>query len=535
MQFPFVGASYPSAILRADAQSTINLYPETDKSGSGKSKVQLVGTPGLQAFVTLPTAPIRGIWIGENRMFVVAGASYYEVLSNATYNTRGTVANDGNPAQMFPNGNQLGIVSGGLFYYDNGAGPVQPGFPSATGTARSSGSGSTQVYWVSGNQFDASMIGQTFTLAGTSYGAVTQVSTDYGWLLTTTGIATVIQGAYTTTSGPVKAYSGTYMDGYAIVSQPQSAQINISGLYDFGSWNVLDYSIKEGYPDHILAVLADQSNLYLMGSNTLEIWRDTGDADFPFQRIPGEVLAMGLVAPWSPDKLPDGVALLGTDFRGGPAVFLLQGYQYSRVSTPPLEKIWQGYSKVSDAVGYAYVDAGHSFYVLSFPTANATWVYDRAEGAWHQRQSAGARTRGYLHGYVWGGHYVGDWQTGQIYKCSLDYYDDAGTAITRQRVASHIANENKRIFYSQFTLDVQTGEVANPTFTLDWSEDGGNTWSNQHTRTPSWAAVGAYATRFNWRRLGHSRMRTFRMTSTTPMRHNWIDGYFDAINSNDGN
>ena len=538
MQFPFVGGSYQSAILRADAQSSINLYPETDRSGSGKSKVQLVGTPGLQTFLTLPNAPVRGLWVGENRLFAVAGAELYEIFQNATYNDRGNVGNDGKPVQVFPNGNQIGIVSAGNFYCDNGAGPVQPGYPAASGQARSSGGGSTQVYWVAGQPFDASMVGLPFTLSGTTYGTVTQVFGQNAFLTVSVPITPVIQGPYTTISSLVKASTGTYMDGYAIIAQPQSAQINISALYDFSNWNVLDFSVKEGYPDHLAALIADQSNLYLLGFQTMEVWRDTGDADFPFQRIPGEVLAIGCVAPYSVDKLPDGIAMLGTDFRGGPMAMLIQGYQWTRISTPPLEKIWQGYSTVGDAVGYAYLDSGHAFYVLSFPTANQTWVYDRTEDQWHQRSSGatvGPRTRGYLHGYCWGQHYVGDWQTGQIYTTSLDYYNDDGTAITRQRVASHIANENKRIFYSQFTLDVQTGEVANPTFTLDWSEDGGNTWSNQHVKTPAEAIVGKYNARYNWRRLGHSRIRTFRVTSTTLMRHLWIDGFFDAVASNDGN
>ena len=540
MNFPFVGGDYSNAIARADAQSSINLYPETDRSGNGKSKQQLVGTPGLQTFLTLPNSPIRGLWVGENRLFAAAGHRLYEIFQNATYNDHGDIGNDGNPVQIFPNGNQIGIVSAGNFYYDNGAGTVQPTFPAASGVAISAGGSRPVFYWISGDQFDSSMLGQTFTLAGASYGPVIQVISSTQ-LVATTGPGFVIEDSYSTNSGVVKASSGTYMDGYAIVSQPSSAQINISALYNFESWDVLDFAVKEGYPDHIAALIADQSNLYLLGRQTMEIWRDTGNADFPFQRIPGEVLALGCVAQYSVDKLPDGIAMLGTDFRGGPAAFLIQGYQWSRISTPPLEKIWQNYSRFDDAVGYAYLDAGHAFWVLSFPTANVTWVYDRSEDQWHRRSSGATlgppetapRTRGYLHGYCWGQHFVGDYSTGQIYKQSLDYYDDAGTAIVRQRIASHIANENKRIFYSQFTLDVQTGEIPNPTFTLDWSEDGGYTWSNQHTQTPSWAGTGKYNTRFNWRRLGHSRMRTFRVTSTSAMRHGWIDGYFEATPSND--
>src|ERR1700752_1456411 len=188
MRFPFVGAAYTLPTARANAQSSINLYLETDESGTGKSPAQLVGRPGLTLFTTLPPSPIRGIWIGEARMFVVAGASVYEVFSNGTYTSHGTVANDGNPAQIFPNGNQIAIVSGGFLYYDNGdgAGVQQPTFPGFSGTAVGGIAGATNlVFWLSGDKFDSTMMGRVLTLNATNLGTVAQVLNDQTLQLTT--------------------------------------------------------------------------------------------------------------------------------------------------------------------------------------------------------------------------------------------------------------------------------------------------------------------------------------------------------------
>ena len=34
---------------------------------------------------------------------------------------------------------------------------------------------------------------------------------------------------------------------------------------------------------------------------------------------------------------------------------------------------------------YAYQEQGHTFYVLNFPTAGATWVWDVTTDVWHER------------------------------------------------------------------------------------------------------------------------------------------------------
>lgn len=57
--------------------------------------------------------------------------------------------------------------------------------------------------------------------------------------------------------------------------------------------------------------------------------------------------------------------------------------------------------------------------------------------------------------------------------------------------------------------------ISDPQAILDWSDDGGRTWSNEHW--VSIGKIGEYQQRAKWRRLGSSRNRTFRLTITDPV------------------
>lgn len=53
VRFGLVGPSYTSQSLNADAQLTMNLYPEVDESGAGNAPIVLYPTPGTKLFTTL--------------------------------------------------------------------------------------------------------------------------------------------------------------------------------------------------------------------------------------------------------------------------------------------------------------------------------------------------------------------------------------------------------------------------------------------------------------------------------------------------
>lgn len=463
-KFDFIGGSYESRSVRADAQRTVNLYPELVESGTGKNKLALYGRPGLQTFTTIQS-PVRGLWAGDNRLFAVGGGTFYEIFSGGAATARGTVANNGGHVSMFPNGNQLLVVSGGQAYCDTG----------------------TQL------------------------------------------VAVTFQGG-----GNVTASSGTFLDGYFIVSKPSDKKFFLSALYDGLTWDPLDFATKEGYPDNIAAILNDHRDLWIFGDQTTEVWRNEGDADFPFRPDPSGFIHQGCIAAGSPIILPGGPAWLGGDTRTGPIAWRARGYQPVRVSDHALETIWSSYSTVADCVSYAFTDKGHTFWVLNFLTAGATWVYDMTlseqvgQPKWHQWAYGSGLSNflGRCHAYVFGKHLVGDRASGKIYQLSTSFTTDDGTPIERIRRAPHLSEEDTNTVYHRFQLDLETGETADPSFTLRWSDNGGKSFNSGVARTAG--SAGDYKKRLAWRRLGKGRDRVFEVQSNAAMQHAWIDAYLRA-------
>jgi len=533
--FGFIGGSYTDSTVNVDAQRSMNVYPEADESGHGKGRAKLVGTPGLLAFGSaLPTSPIRCILAAgsrlnsQSRLFVVAGAILYEVSSTGTIiSTRGNVGNDGQPAQMFVNGNQLMIVSAGIAYIDNGVTLAQASFVAARGTlfVSATGSGISQLVWISGDVFSGTYVGQTLTIGGSPF--VVQSVQD-PLQLTVTGNVLPAGGTLTYTANvAVTARSGAFLDHYFIVHVPGTKQFNISALDDGTSWNGLDVGVKESDAYNIGRVFVDHQDLWLFGEEQSEVWKNTGRATFPLERQ--VTIAQGIAAPWSPVPLMNGVAWLALDSRGGPMAVLAQGFQPKRISTFAIESAWRGYTTVADSIGFAYRENGHEFWQISFPTANATWVYDATTNFWHERGwwngAANTQHRANCHAYQFGAHIVGDYSTGQLYKMGLVYLDDAGTAINRERTAPHTATENKWIQIQRLTLDMETGLGASPVVTLELSRDGGHTYGAVHSLTAG--VLGDYKARVVYRRLGRARDFVARVRTAATTKVTFVGAYVD--------
>lgn len=68
---------------------------------------------------------------------------------------------------------------------------------------------------------------------------------------------------------------------------------------------------------------------------------------------------------------------------------------------------------------------------------------------------------------------------------------------------------------------------TNPKAMLDWSDDGGHTWSNELWR--SIGKIGDYDARAKWNRLGSSRNRIFRVTISDPVKKVIMGAYAPII------
>jgi hypothetical protein len=356
-----------------------------------------------------------------------------------------------------------------------------------------------------------------------------------------------------------------YLDGYFVFNEPNSQKLWVTQLLDGTSIDPLDFASTEGSPDGLIAVASNFREVWAFGTNSIEVWFDSGATDFPLQRIQGAFNELGCAAPYSVAKMDNGLFWLGRDRRGQGIVYRANGYTGVRISTHAVEWQIQQYADLSDAIGYTYQQDGHSFYVLIFPTANTTWVYDAATQAWHERagflEGNFTRHRSNCQMAFNNKIVVGDFENGNIYVFDLDDYSDnngiqkwlrtwralptgqnnlhrtaqhamqldceSGVGLNGSMIAEtiylqtedgdYLITENGDYLISDEMTPVTQG--SDPQVMLRWSDDGGHTWSNEH-----WASmgkIGQYYKRVLWRRLGMTvklRDRVYEVSGTDPVK-----------------
>ena len=330
------------------------------------------------------------------------------------------------------------------------------------------------------------------------------------------------------------ALTVSYLDGYFVFNEPNSQKIWVTELLDGTSVDPLDFASAEGSPDGLVAVNVDHREAWLFGTDSIEVWYDAGQTDFPLTRIQGAFNEIGCVASFSIAKLDNGLFWLGTDARGQGIVYRANGYTGVRVSTHAIEYAIAQYGNISDAIAYTYQQEGHAFYVLTFPSANATWVYDVATQAWHERAgwntSLGefTRHRSNCQCNFGGNTVVGDFENGNIYTLDLDVYADNGGIqkwLRSWRALPTGQNNLKRTAQHSLQLDCEsgtglvTGQGSDPEIMLRFSDDGGHTWSNEHIS--KMGKIGEYYRRVFWRRLGMTlklRDRVYEVSMTDPVK-----------------
>jgi hypothetical protein len=323
-----------------------------------------------------------------------------------------------------------------------------------------------------------------------------------------------------------------YLDGYFVFNEPNSQKIWVTQLLDGLSVDPLDFASAEGSPDGLVSLIVDHREAWLFGTNSVEVWYDAGLADFPLQRIQGAFNEIGCIAPYSVAKLDNGIFWLGADARGRGIVYRANGYTGVRVSTHAVEWHIQDYANMADAVAYTYQQDGHSFYVLNFPSANTTWVYDVATNAWHERAGfvAGEFTRHRSNCQMSFNNeiVVGDFENGNIYAFDLDVYADNGSIqkwLRSWRALPTGQNNLKRTSQHTLQLNCETGvginlgQGSDPQVMLRWSDDGGHTWSSEHWS--NMGKIGEYYRRVFWRKLGMTmklRDRVYEVSGTDPVK-----------------
>jgi hypothetical protein len=304
---------------------------------------------------------------------------------------------------------------------------------------------------------------------------------------------------------PANVHSVAFLDGYLIFGL-RDGRFFITALNDTAV-DALDFAEAEGSPDNGVRIFIRGLDMLYFGENSLELWQNTGNSEFPFERLSGGFVPIGCKSKYSVSSFDNTVVWVDEFGR----VVKLQGYVPARISNHGVEKDIQrtiDAQRSSEMEAFVWREGGHEFYQLSGP--DWTWVFDAATQLWHKKESYGL-TRSKIRGYVRSGdkHIVGDYAAGKLHIMSMSAYDESGGYLITTLRSPVISEPGVGIVWDSVIIDAQMGvgrgtdaHSANPQLMLRWSNDGGATWSQQRTR--SLGAIGRYSGRLQFNGLGSS-------------------------------
>lgn len=313
----------------------------------------------------------------------------------------------------------------------------------------------------------------------------------------------------------------TYIDGYFVWCVANSDQFIISALNDGLSYDPLDVATVEGAPDYLVGVINDHRELQFYGTDTVEIWYNSGDADFPFARQGNAFIERGCLDKNSIAKFDNSVCFVGDDRM----VYRLDGYNPVRISTHSIEY------QIGQAAwfrAFVYSQFGHKFYVLN--TDLGSFAYDAATQLWHERKSFGKDNyRVSCATTAYGLTIMGDAYTGKLYVPDLDVNDEDGETIAMVLELPTLEAKRERSTLYAFEVYCETGvgtlAVPDPQIIMDYSRDGGRLYSNEMWR--SMGAVGEYLTRAIWRPNVEFRQLSIRLTMPDKVKRFSISYFVD--------
>lgn len=497
----FIGPSYKLDSVNVDCQRSVNLYPEMISSGNGKegALAYLKSTPGLEKIANVGTGKIRLVHTDySGQVIVVSGMDVYTIFQMV-----------GGVQSINPT--KIGDLTTGV-YYD----PLDP-IPDNTRPIKAvSGKIGTMDF--------------TIITDGGIQNFMYQLNT-----------FTVSFGTFASYGFPPIPYAThvDYLDGYLIYIASDN-KFHVSEWNNF-TVNALDFATAEGNPDLINSMLVVGRDLWIFNENSLEIYANTGNASFPFERVNGGFIKIGCLAPYSTATINHAAFWLGRDEKGQGTIYMSGGAMPQRISTTAIEEAISKYNNVEKATAYTYTKNGHSFYVINFD--EMSWCYDISTQLWHERaftnESTGDLERHRLNNLSFRPHrpffnedysniFVGgDYDNNKLYILNEEYRKDDTAPITRLRVFPHITNGLKRLFYNSLQIDMEVGvgldgdvQGSDPQVMLSFSNDSGHTWSNE-----LWASagkkiggIGEYKKRVIWNRLGSARDRVFKIKITDPVK-----------------
>ena len=342
------------------------------------------------------------------------------------------------------------------------------------------------------------------------------------------------------------ASSVVYINGYFVFHKSDGKKFFNSPLNNgLTGYDPLDFNVAEADPDQIRGLGVLNNQLYALGSETVQPFRDIGRAPSPFTPVVGATLDIGLFSPQTVAKFGGGLAFVGGGVDESPAVWLVSSGQKRKLSTIAIENELSKLTieELEDQV-FSWVYAESGAYMLGIATPTTCYVYDITNNRWHERQSIDGSSLGsYRVSHIvtaYGRIIVGDTLSGNIGQLSedesLEYgiltprlmtsrpFDNSGNSVNVASIEAVIesgvglANDTQiQTGTNAFGQDVFASGGSDPQITLSWSDNGARTYEGFISR--SMGKIGEYMERPIWNRLGRfPRQRVLQLGVSSPTK-----------------
>lgn len=322
-----------------------------------------------------------------------------------------------------------------------------------------------------------------------------------------------------------------YISGYFVTNAVGTPRFYYSNLLNGAVWGALDYYSAEARGDPLMTIYADHNELWLPGTQTIEIWHVSGDSLSPFTRSSSQFLEQGTVAPWSFAALDNTLYWLGGSPRGEGPAYRAQGYTPMRISNRNVERVRSGILTVGSAIAMTARQGGHAFYMLWWPETETTWAFDTLTSAW--TELASLNEDGSLgpwpvnqHCVAFDVHLWGSYTDGSLYVWHPGFHLYGDRPRYCERTGPFLRDDEggSRITFSSFQLQCLVGQGldglppvgADPAYRLSWTTNG-ESFSYEHIRRSG--SIGRRERRVTWRQLGADYERAFRISTTDPVFH----------------
>jgi hypothetical protein len=323
-----------------------------------------------------------------------------------------------------------------------------------------------------------------------------------------------------TLTGP--AFTVVHSDGYFIFDYTNTNNWFISSNTDGSVFDTTETGATNDNDDNVLAVRRSQNRVIIIGEKSIEGFYVSVNLDFPYTKDRGVSLSKGTISRWSVAEEDEILFWLGDDRE----VYMMKGLQSQRITGENLSYEISKMSTINDAEGYAFNFLNHTFYVLSFPTENKSFMYDATTGFWSTYGELDngniVRDRGRLHISAYDIELVFDHDNGNIYQLDSETYTDNGNPIRWEMTLPPVHANQERLFLGQILVSMEsgvgltTGQGSDPVIFMSMSEDA-KVWSPERQSTVG--KIGKYKHKVVFNRNGSTEDQIFlRFAGSDPVK-----------------